>query len=257
MTKLEELLYLNECLIAEMPQYRKECDGFSKEYDSQRKLFRSLLNVRPPLPLDEKFLVAQDRFLQAERTEVVSLGDLSPVEGNLYLWRGDITTLEVDSIVNAANSALLGCFIPCHRCIDNAIHSAAGAQLREACHQLIEAQGGEEETGLAKMTEGYNLPAKYVIHTVGPIVSGKLTEELCGLLESCYESCLSLAIEKSLDSIAFCCISTGEFHFPNDKASEIAVSTVKRVLSEKKSEIKVVFNVFTELDEKLYRGLLG
>ena len=258
---LEKLLVLNELLLNEMPEYKEQANKFSQNYDDQRRLLRSLMNVRPPMALDNTFLKVQDEFLTEEvkAKGIVSISGLKPIKENkqIYLWRGDITTLEVDAIVNAANSALLGCFIPCHACIDNAIHSVAGLQLRCDCDGIMKKQAHKEKTGVAKITKGYNLPSKYVIHTVGPIVAGKLSKNDCELLASCYRNCLNLAIFQNLKSIAFCCISTGEFHFPNDKASEIAVNTVKAVLKETQSEIEVIFNVFTETDYTLYRELLG
>lgn len=225
----------------------------------QRELLRALMNVRQPRGISEEFLAMQDEYLQEELKNrgIVSLKSLAEIEKALYLWRGDITTLEVDAIVNAANSRLLGCFIPNHRCIDNAIHSFAGIQLRLACDALMKKQGHEEPVGKAQITSAYNLPSKYVIHTVGPIISGTLTQRDSELLESCYRSCLELASENDLKSIAFCCISTGEFRFPSDVAAQIAVRTVKKYLSENNKEMKVVFNVFKEEDERLYRELLG
>jgi O-acetyl-ADP-ribose deacetylase (regulator of RNase III) len=174
----------------------------------------------------------------------------------ISIWQGDITRLQADAIVNAANSQMLGCFAPCHSCIDNAIHSAAGIQLRDECYRIMKAQGHEEPTGSAKITNGYNLPAKYVIHTVGPIVYGKLTKKEEKQLESCYKSCLHLAEKKGLGSIAFCCISTGEFHFPNDRAAEIAVKTVEEMLPNCKHIKKIVFNVFKDADYQIYKKLL-
>lgn len=260
MTNLEQVQFLNEILLNEMPVYKNQVSKNKDDYLEQRKIFRSLMNVRPPMPLDEKFIKMQDEFLKDElnKKDIVKLDDLvdEKKEDNIYLWQGDITLLEVDAIVNAANSALLGCFIPCHRCIDNAIHSAAGLQLRDECEEIMKKQGHPEKTGGAKITSGYNLPSKYVIHTVGPIISGKLTKNDCDLLESSYRSCLELAIKNQLKSIAFCCISTGEFHFPNDKAAFIAVNTVKDILKQTKYEIEVIFNVFKEEDYTIYDDLL-
>lgn len=187
---------------------------------------------------------------------MTSVADLQPLQPSIYLWQGDITTLQCDGIVNAANSQMLGCFCPNHGCIDNAIHTFAGVQLRSACAELMRKQGHEEETGKAKITPAYNLPCRYVLHTVGPIVSGRLTQQDCGLLASCYRSCLELAEQNSLKSIAFCCISTGEFHFPNDKAAEIAIHMVKEYKAQTHSRIEVSFNVFKELDYNIYRELL-
>ncbi|MFI3171685.1 MAG: protein-ADP-ribose hydrolase [Eubacteriales bacterium] len=259
MTQLEKLLYLNKILLEESPIYQEQAKQFTNTKQEQYQLFRSLLNLRSPGGVSEAFLKVQDEFLQQEMDEkgVVTLQQLEPIEPDIYLWKGDITRLAVDGIVNAANDALLGCFVPCHGCIDNAIHSAAGIQLREECNQLMQQQGHREQTGIAKITPAYNLPSNYVLHTVGPIIYGELTEKDCELLRSCYRACLELALENQLQSIAFCCISTGEFHFPNDKASEIAVTTVKEILSNTNHKIKVVFNVFKEIDYRLYKELLG
>lgn len=246
---------LNEMLLSEQPAYRTQATQ-----EAQRELLRALMNVRPPHPLSEEFLRMQDALLSAEReargvVDVMTLPAV-PSDARIVLWQGDITRLNADGIVNAANSALLGCFIPCHRCIDNAIHSAAGLQLRAACAALMERQGHPEATGTAKITAGYNLPARHVLHTVGPIVSGALTEEHRQLLASCYRSCLALAAKNGLKSVAFCCISTGEFHFPNAAAAEIAVREVRAFLAENTSVERVVFNVFKDADLHIYERLL-
>jgi O-acetyl-ADP-ribose deacetylase (regulator of RNase III) len=229
-------------------------------YDEAEKFrfFRALCNVRPPKPVASDFLRLQDAYLQEQLRErgVTALTDLTPVEPDIYLWRGDITTLACDGIVNAANSQMLGCFCPCHGCIDNAIHTYAGVELRLACAEMMKAQGHEEPTGQAKITEAYNLPCKFVLHTVGPIVHGPLTKRHEQALGSCYRSCLALADEKGLKSLAFCCISTGEFHFPNRRAAEIAVQTVKDYKRETNSRMQVIFNVFKELDYDIYSRLL-
>ncbi|MFI3200565.1 MAG: protein-ADP-ribose hydrolase [Eubacteriales bacterium] len=261
MTQIEKLFLLNEILLDEMQEYKEQASEFSKDYDEQRRLLRSLMNVCKTMPLNKEFLKVQDDFLKEEvvKKGVVFVSDLRTIKSNeqIYLWQGDITTLGVDAIVNAANSALLGCFIPCHGCIDNAIHSVAGLQLRNDCGELIRQQGHEEETGKAKSTKAYNLPCKNVIHTVGPIIYGELTERDCDLLASCYMECLKLAEENNYESIALCCISTGEFRFPNGKAAEIAVKTVMKFININKSNIKVIFNVFKEKDYQIYRELLG
>jgi len=251
---------LNEMLLSEQPAYRTQATQVEKTEKAQRELLRALMNVRPPRPLSEEFLRMQDALLSAEREAhgVVDAMTLPavPSDARIVLWQGDITRLNADAIVNAANSALLGCFIPCHRCIDNAIHSAAGLQLRAACAALMERQGHPEPTGTAKITAGYNLPARHVLHTVGPIVSGALTEEHRQLLASCYRSCLALAAKSGLKSVAFCCISTGEFHFPNAAAAEIAVREVRAFLAENTSVERVVFNVFKDADLHIYERLL-
>ena len=251
---------LNEMLLSEQPAYRAQAAQVEETQAAQRELLRALMNVRPPRPLSAEFLQMQDALLSAERkargvVDVMTL-PVVPLDARLSLWQGDITRLNADAIVNAANSALLGCFIPCHRCIDNAIHSAAGLQLRAACEELMKRQGHPEATGTAKLTAGYNLPARHVLHTVGPIVHGALTEEHRQLLASCYRSCLTLAAKNGLKSVAFCCISTGEFHFPNDAAAEIAVREVRAFLVENTSVERVVFNVFKDADLHIYERLL-
>lgn len=260
MNRLEQIQYLIEVLLNEMPAYRAHAKVFSGEEQSQRRLLRSLMNVRPPFPLDKEFLAVQDALLLAEREEkgVVDVTDLpaSASDSRLILWQGDITRLSVDAIVNAANSAMLGCFVPCHGCIDNAIHSAAGLQLRDECNRLMERQGHPEPAGQAKLTAGYNLPARYVLHTVGPVIQDRVSRRDRELLASCYRACLELAAEHDLQSIAFCCISTGEFRFPNREAAQIAVQTVKEFLRTPTSIKKVIFNVFKEIDADIYRALL-
>ncbi len=260
MTLLEKTLFLNKILLEEMPEYKEQSSSFKKNYEDQRILLRSLMNLRPPVPINAEFLAVQNELLKEEtlQKDIISIDNLSActLSNQVYLWQGDITNLKVDAIVNAANSALLGCFIPCHKCIDNAIHSVAGLELRDECNKIMLAQEHPEKTGNAKITGAYNLLCKHVIHTVGPIISKKLTDNDRELLKNCYKSCLDLAIDKNLKSIAFCCISTGEFHFPNDEAAKIAVSTVLDTLKTTKNDIKVIFNVFKELDYKLYRELL-
>lgn len=230
-----------------------------KQESGKWRAFRSLMNLREPGPASPDFIKPQDNFLQAEieAKGITDVDDLGPIKDNLYLWQGDITSLKADAVVNAANSGLLGCFVPCHGCIDNAIHTYAGIQLRLACYELMQKQGRPEPTGAAKITPAFNLPAKYVIHTVGPIVTGRLTEENCAQLSSCYRSCMELGERSGITSIAFCCISTGEFHFPNKKAAEIAVKAVSDYLAEHSSQIKVIFNVFKESDYEIYQHLLG
>jgi len=261
MKRIEQIRALNKMLLEELPEYRKQAAAFPKEEAAQRRLLRSLMNVRPPMPLSPDFLTLQDQLLSAESEEKgIVDGDALPATAahpQIAIWQGDITCLKADAIVNAANSALLGCFCPCHGCIDNAIHSAAGLQLREACHRLMTAQGHEEPTGRAKLTKGYNLPAKYVLHTVGPIVRGGVTEQDRVELAACYRSCLELAAAHGLSCVAFCCISTGEFHFPNREAAEIAVKTVTDFLRHDTSVKKVIFNVFKDIDAQIYRDILG
>lgn len=242
-------------LINENPEYRKVRIPSSE--NEQFRLYRSLVNVRPADEISAEYLAAEDEYLRRKTAEkgITDIADLSPVEGDIYLWRGDITTLKCEAIVNAANSGMTGCYQPCHNCIDNCIHTFAGVRLRLECAGIMEKQGFPEPTGQAKITPAYNLPCNYVIHTVGPIVSGKLTAEHCRLLESCYRSCLELAVQNGIDSIAFCCISTGVFGFPKQEAAEISVKTVRGFL--KNNSIKVIFNVFGDDDYAIYKRLLG
>ncbi|MDE5911133.1 MAG: protein-ADP-ribose hydrolase [Clostridia bacterium] len=230
-----------------------------REVISQKRLLHALLNMRMPKTASEEFLQIQDEYLQEELRikGVTDIADLRPIAPNTYLWQGDITTLKCDAIVNAANSQMLGCFCPNHGCIDNAIHTFAGAQLRLECAQIMSKQGTDEPTGRAKITGAYNLPCKFVFHTVGPIVRGALTQKNEDELASCYNSCLAIANKYRLQSIAFCCISTGEFAFPNERAAQIAVNSVLKYKMDTKSNIKVVFNVFKDLDYEIYSRLLG
>lgn len=225
----------------------------------QRILLRGLMNVRCPAAVSPEFLKVQDAYLREELAEkkITRLSDLNPIQEGIYLWQGDITTLECGAIVNAANSGMTGCYVPNHHCIDNCIHTYAGVQLRLKCAEIMEQQGYEEPTGQAKITPAYNLPCDYVIHTVGPVVQGELTERHCELLKSCYCSCLTLAEENRAGSIAFCCISTGVFSFPNEKAAQIAVETVREFKEQTGSKIEVIFNVFQEQDYDIYRKLLA
>ncbi len=256
MNQTEKRIFLIKALLAEQPEYANM--QIPANADEQKRLLRSLFNIRMPEPVSGEFLQIQDEYLQEEtaRKGITLLEELSPERDHLYLWQGDITTLQCDAIVNAANAQLLGCFCPCHGCIDNAIHTFSGVQLRAACADIMKEQRHEEETGQAKITPAFNLPCKFVLHTVGPIVQGRLTENDKELLASCYRSCLTLAEQNSIKSIAFCCISTGEFHFPNDKAAEIAIQTVKEYKRQTKSEIEVIFNVFKDLDYGIYKKLL-
>ena len=257
MNQTERRLFLIKKLLLEQTRYHDM--GIPEEEPEQKRLLRSLLNIRMPEPVSDEFLAVQDAYLQEELRckGITELSSLSPVQEGIYLWQGDITTLRCDAIVNAANSQMLGCFCPNHGCIDNAIHTFAGVQLRLACAELMKQQGHEEQTGEAKITPAFNLPCNYVIHTVGPIVQGWLTKKDKELLASCYRSCLELADQNDLKNIAFCCISTGEFHFPNDKAAQIAIQTVKDYKAQTHSEIEVIFNVFKETDYNIYRELLG
>ena len=259
MTGEQQVGFLTDALLEEMPQYRREARRLPEDAGERRFFLRCLMNVREPGALSPRYLEVQDALLSREREEkgVVAVSSLPsvPTDSRLVLWQGDITRLDADAIVNAANSQLLGCFRPGHNCIDNVIHSAAGLQLREECAALMRRQGHEEPTGRAKITGGYNLPAKYVLHTVGPIISGEVTAEDRGLLASCYRSCLALAEEKGLRSLAFCCISTGVFRFPKEEAARIAVSTVRDCLRRSSLE-RVVFCVHGDENLQIYRRIL-
>ncbi|MBD5585640.1 MAG: protein-ADP-ribose hydrolase [Clostridia bacterium] len=255
MEQTERRKYLIEYLLSE----RKQTADIPSDMNGQKRLFRALVNVRMPKPASKEYLQIQDEYLQEELRlkGITDIAGLTPVAPDLYLWQGDITTLKCDGIVNASNSQMLGCFCPNHGCIDNAIHTFAGVQLRQECAEIMRLQGTEEATGQAKITKAYNLPCKYVLHTVGPIVYGELTNRHENGLADCYRSCLDLADKKGLQSIAFCCISTGEFHFLNERAAQIAIQTVTEYKRRTKSKIRVIFNVFKEYDYAIYERLLG
>ena len=256
MNQSERRQILIRVLLNEHPEYQGL--RIPADADTQRQLLRGLLNIREPQRIGADFLQIQDEYLQEEIAAkgIIDAADLEPLQPGLYLWQGDITTLRCDAIVNAANSGMTGCYCPNHGCIDNTIHTYAGVQLRLTCEELMEQQGHPEPTGQAKITPAFNLPCRYVLHTVGPIINGRVTQRDRLLLASCYRSCLELAAEKNLESVAFCCISTGEFHFPNQLAAEIAVQTVKEFLQQHTSVKKVIFNVFKDMDKKIYERLL-
>ncbi|CBK77976.1 Predicted phosphatase homologous to the C-terminal domain of histone macroH2A1 [[Clostridium] cf. saccharolyticum K10] len=255
-TQGQRLDFLIRCLLNENEEYKnREIPAGQRD---KRRLLRSLINVRPPVPASEEFLKVQDAYLQERLAErgVTEPENLTPVQPGIYLWQGDITTLAAGAIVNAANSRMLGCFVPCHGCIDNAIHTYAGTQLRMECARIMAGQRKEEATGKAKITKAYNLPCRYVLHTVGPIIYGTVTKTDCELLAGCYRSCLELAAAYGLKSVAFCCISTGEFHFPNELAAEIAIQTVRTWQQQNSNRIEVIFNVFKDSDYEIYKRLL-
>ena len=268
----ERLDFLLDALKEDSIQYKNLQVGNSET--EKRNAVRSLMNVRMPRSISDDFLEVQDIFLQEEAKEkgIVTLAEIPTVKDayesqrsfadRMSIWQGDITRLQVGAIVNAANSQMIGCFVPCHRCIDNAIHSAAGVQLRNECNHIMNqrrirfGRQYEEPTGTATLTSAYNLPCKYVIHTVGPIVYGRLTEALKEDLRNCYRNVLQCCMEHEINSVAFCCISTGEFHFPNQEAARIAVQTVKEFLQAPTTVRKVIFNVFKDIDAKIYHDLL-
>ncbi len=258
MTQEERRIYLIKYLIKERPGYYHETD-IPKSASEQKRILRSLFNIRPPMPAAQEFLDIQDEYLKTEIADggITDINELQPISDNLYLWRGDITTLKCGAIVNAANSQLLGCFQPCHGCIDNVIHTYAGVQLRLTCADIMRKQGHEEKTGTAKITPAFNLPCDYVLHTVGPIVYGGVTKKEEEQLASCYRSCMELAEMNSVESVAFCCISTGVFSFPKERAAEIAVKTVTQYCKKIQNKIKTIFNVFTEEDYEIYKHILG
>lgn len=255
MTQEERRVWLIQALLRE----RGEAVEIPQGEHEQKRLLRALFNVRLARPADPEFLRVQDDYLQEEirRKGITDYTNLQPVENGIYLWQGDITTLKCGAIVNAANSQMLGCFMPGHMCIDNAIHTFAGVQLRLECAEIMDRQGHDEPTGKAKITGAYSLPCDFILHTVGPIIYGDVTERDEKLLADCYRSCLELAGQNSIKSIAFCCISTGIFSFPNRLAAEIAVKTVRAYKARTNSKIEVIFNVFKDSDREIYRGLLG
>ncbi|MEE0380087.1 MAG: protein-ADP-ribose hydrolase [Ruminococcus sp.] len=251
----EKLNYLLTYLLSEHPEWNDLI--IPTDESEQFRLYRSLVNIRPAGKASDDYLQIEDAFLQemTQRKGITKISDLQPVENHIYLWKGDITTLQCGAIVNAANSGMTGCYHPCHNCIDNCIHTFAGVCLRLKCAKIMKLQGYEEPIGKAKITPAYNLPCDFVIHTVGSIVQGRLTKKHCELLKSCYQTCLELAVQNGLKSIAFCCISTGVFGFPQEKAAEIAVNIIRAFL--KTHEIEVICNVFTEKDFEIYKRLLG
>lgn len=254
MTDDERLLYLINYLKNENEEYSGV--EIPEEGNERFRLYRSLVNIRPAAPAPEEYHTAEDEYLRRVTAGkgITDIAELTPREPHIYLWRGDITTLKCGAIVNAANSGMTGCYNPCHGCIDNCIHTFAGIRLREECDRIMREQGHPEPTGTAKITPAYDLPCQYVIHTVGPIVQGILTDRHCALLRSCYNSCLDIAVENNVGSIAFCCISTGVFGFPQREAAEIAVDTVREYL--KDTDIDVIFNVFSQKDYDIYDALL-
>ena len=258
MTQDERREYLIQYLLKEEIPFGRQ--NIPTDKQGQENLLRSLMNVRPPRPISNDFLKIQDEYLTERNIErgITDVDTLAPVKSDsrLYIWQGNITTLKCDAIVNACNSQMLGCFSPMHACIDNFIHTYAGMELRLKMHEIMAKQGHEEETGKAKITSGYNLPTKYILHTVGPIIQWKVTKEDEDLLANCYTECLKLAADTGVESIAFCCLSTGVFRFPQQRAAEIATSTVKQYLNKDSRIKKVIFNVFKDEDLKIYSGLL-
>ena len=256
MTQEERLEYLICALLEEEEQYADV--EVPAGTSGRKRLLRALMNVRPPRAASPAFLRIQDAYLKEELVEkgITDAQTIPTVRGRLCLWQGDITTLRCGAIVNAANSRLLGCFVPCHGCVDNAVHTYAGLQLRQACMERVRGLGGALETGRAVLTEAYNLPCEYVLHTVGPVVAGTPTEKDRTALAGCYRSCMELANRAGIRSIAFCCISTGEFHFPNGEAARTAVAAVEDCLSGSCVE-RVIFNVYKREDYDIYQKLLG
>lgn len=255
---LEERNRICDKLIKFFLSERGEIAAFHCSYEDKRKVIRGYMNERTPRPTPPEIIALQDRLFWAETLDrgIVEISALSFRE-HIALYDGDITRLKVDAIVNAANNTLLGCFIPHHRCVDNLIHSCAGLQLRADCAKITALEGGTEERGQAKITSAYNLPCNYVIHTVGPLTGPEVTEEQIAVLKSCYLSCLNLAMEMGLKSIAFCCISTGVFSFPGDVAAEIATGVVKNwQMRHSDYPLDIVFDVYTERDREIYEEIL-
>ena len=263
MTQNGRLDFLVEEFKADSVQYKDL--QTPEDTEGKRRILRSLMNVRMPRKMDEAVLAVQDEYLQARIREngIVELADIPIIRDRMSIWQGDITRLAVDAIVNAANSQMLGCFVPMHTCIDNCIHTFAGVQLRAECARQMEqlksryGRDYEQPTALPMLTDAYNLPARKVIHIVGPIVQGRLTASLENDLAACYRNTLDMCLENGLKSVAFCCISTGVFHFPNKRAAEIAVQTVTGWLSEHPGGMeRVIFNVFKDEDKAYYEQLL-
>ncbi|WP_041728896.1 protein-ADP-ribose hydrolase [Clostridium sp. SY8519] len=263
MTQNQRLDYLVEELKTDSVQY-KDLET-PKDTEGKRRILRSLMNIRMPRRMDESVLRIQDDYLKERLREngIVELSDIPVIRNGLSIWQGDITRLAVDAIVNAANSQMLGCFVPMHTCIDNCIHTFAGVQLRAECSRQMNqlrikyGKDYEQPTAVPMLTDAYNLPAKKVIHIVGPIVQYKLTPELEKELTDCYLNTLDMCLVNNLRSVAFCCISTGVFHFPNKRAAQIAVSAVDSWLSQHPGAMeRVIFNVFKDEDKKYYEELI-
>ena len=262
-TQDQRLDYLVEEFKADSVQYKELRTPSDPE--GKRRILRSLMNIRMPRRMDDSILAVQDAYLRERSREkgVVGLADIPEIRDGMSIWQGDITRLAVDAIVNAANSQMLGCFVPMHTCIDNCIHTFAGVQLRAECSRQMNrlrsryGRDYEQPTAVPMLTDGYNLPAKKIIHIVGPIVEERLTPALEQDLADCYWNTLALCAENGLRSVAFCCLSTGVFRFPKQRAAEIAVDTVGKWLGEHKGEIeRVIFNVFKDEDRAYYEKLL-
>ena len=257
---MNKLLFLIEFLIKEKNyKYDEDLNNAIKENNEEKlyNYFRCLMNIRSPNNISEEYLKIEDEYLQdrLKNKKLTGIDDIKPIKDNLYIWKGDITTLKIEAIVNAANSAMLGCFVPLHKCIDNAIHSASGTRLRLYCNDIM--KGNLEKRGGCIITPAFNLPSKYILHTVGPIIKDEVSKNDEELLYKCYKSCLETAKNNNIKSIAFCSISTGEFRFPNELASSIAVKAVRDFLENTEYNIKIVFNVFKDLDYKLYNNILN
>ena len=231
--------------------YLKDKNNIKSLIDlDDKSTFRALQNITMPYDLSDEFYLKQDKVLKEilSKKEVV---DAKIFSDGISIYKGDITLIKADAIVNACNSKLLGCFVPGHHCIDNAIHSFAGLQVRRDLIKMMEDQGHDEENGKCKVTSAYNLPSKYIFHTVGPVYSGSNQDDID--LKSCYLSCLKMADKMKLESIVFCSLSTGIFGFPIEKASSIAVKTVKEYLKKENKTIKkVIFDVFSDRDYEVY-----
>ena len=243
-------------LIKYLLEERNETTNIPSDEYSQKRLLRALLNVRPPMPVSAEFLSLQNEYL-TERKNEKGVADVKSFvyKNDISLFKGDITTINADAIVNAANSAMLGCFCPNHGCIDNAIHTFAGVQVRLDCNDIM--KGREAENGEVIVTKAYNLPSRFIFHTAGPIVNGCITPQNQADLTKCYENCLEKADGMKLESIAFCCISTGVFGYPKEEAATLTVQTVKDYKSRTESGLKIIFNVFTEEDYAIYKRILG
>ena len=262
-TQEERLNYLVEEFKADSDEYKDL--QTSKSIEEKRRILRSLMNIRMPKEISSEILKVQDEYLSERAVEkgIVHLPDIPVIRDGLSIWQGDITRLSVDAIVNAANSQMLGCFVPMHTCIDNCIHTFAGVQMRAECNRQMNelriryGRDYEQPTAVPMLTDAYNLPAKKVVHIVGPIVQYKLTPGLEKDLADCYKNTLDMCADNGLKSVAFCCISTGVFHFPNKRAAEIAVETVSEWLRSNSGKVeRVIFNVFKDEDKTIYEKLI-
>lgn len=261
---MEKLDFLIDYLLKENKEIKLK--DMPKTSEEKANLWRALCNIRNAKPISAEYLKVQDEYLQErlEETQLTNVENIKSIKetysktnlenaNKICLWQGDITKLKIDAIVNAANSQGLGCFQPLHNCIDNQIQTFSGIQMRLECDKYMKKIGYNLPTGKAFITNGYNLPSKYVIHTVGPIINFEVSNEDKKLLKDCYINSLKIASEKGLKTIAFPCISTGIFRFPKELAVMCAFQGINEFLRDNKNSLeKIIFNVYGEEDFDIY-----